>query len=68
MLNLKSIYRITHDLFEKKQYVELKFYVVFFDFIVLVLRIFIKYDTMPQSLIQAQKNIAVKSFLDLPIR
>ena len=26
-----------------------------------------KYDTMPQSLIQAQKNIAVKGFLDLPV-
>jgi len=26
-----------------------------------------KYDAMPQSLIQAQKNIAVKGFLDLPV-
>ena len=25
------------------------------------------YDAMPQSLIQAQKNIAVKGFLDLPV-
>jgi len=42
MLNLKSIYRITHDPSEKKQYVELKFNVVFFNFIVLVLRILYK--------------------------